>query len=85
MKNSQKHGVIRLGDKTSHGGVVITALDGTKALGIPVAGETCMTHCPQCKGDFEILPAGSGKRHAGKWLAYHDDLTACGATLISSI
>ena len=82
MKNEGKS-VIRLGDTTDHGGVVITAAPDRKHLGIPVATEGCMTHCPKCKGDFAILPSGVGSKHMGKWLAYEGDKTACGATLIA--
>ena len=37
MKDENGRGVIRLHDKTTHGGEVITACDEIKAMGIPVA------------------------------------------------
>jgi uncharacterized Zn-binding protein involved in type VI secretion len=85
MKNSKGLGVIRLGDKTSHGGQVISAQSTLKALGKPVAVMGDMTVCPQCKGTFPILVANSERRHHGKAVAYDGDKTACGAKLSSSI
>jgi uncharacterized Zn-binding protein involved in type VI secretion len=85
MKDENDRSVARLGDKTSHGGEVITASDGFKAMGISVALEGDMTWCPKCKGRYAILPVGSTRKHHGKAVAYHGDRTACGATLISSL
>jgi uncharacterized Zn-binding protein involved in type VI secretion len=85
MKDSTGRGVIRLGDKTSHGGEVISASDTLKALGKQVALDGDMTMCPKCKGKFSIKVAHSERKHDGSAVAYHNDLTACGATLISSI
>ncbi|MEJ7804473.1 MAG: PAAR domain-containing protein [Telluria sp.] len=76
-------GVIRLNDSTTHGGRVITA-SGSTVMGIPAALQGDLTHCPKCKGDFAIVPDGTGAKHKGLPFAYHDDLTACGASLISS-
>jgi uncharacterized Zn-binding protein involved in type VI secretion len=85
MKDSKGRGVIRLGDKTSHGGQVISASDTFTALGKKVALNGDMTLCPKCKGKFPIKVASSERKHHGTAVAYHNDLTACGATLISSI
>lgn len=85
MKNSKGLGVIRLGDKTTHGGKVISAQPTFKALGKPVAVAGDMTMCPQCKGTFPIQVTSSERRHHGKAVAYDGDKTACGAKLISSI
>ncbi|MDB5973799.1 MAG: hypothetical protein JWR07_559 [Nevskia sp.] len=85
MKDSKGRGVIRLGDQTSHGGKVISASDTFKVLGKQVALDGDMTSCPQCKGKFAIKLGGSERRHHGTAVAYDNDLTACGATLISSI
>lgn len=85
MKDHQGRGVIRLHDKTTHGGEVITACDDMKAMGVPVAVQDNMTWCPQCKGNFKILPENSPRTHHGKAVAYHDDPTECGARLISSL
>ncbi|MFM0649857.1 PAAR domain-containing protein [Paraburkholderia bryophila] len=85
MKDENGRGVIRLNDRTTHGGHVITASDDMKALGVPVALEDCLTTCPKCSGQFKITPQNSTRRHLGKAVAYHNDPTECGALLISSI
>jgi uncharacterized Zn-binding protein involved in type VI secretion len=82
MKHEQR-GVIRLNDATTHGGLVTTA-SGSIVMGIPAALAGDMTHCPKCKGDFPIQPDGAGAKHESRSFAYHDDVTACGAKLISS-
>jgi len=85
MRNSKGKGVIRLGDKTSHGGSVISAQPTFKVLGKAIAVEGDMTVCPQCKGVFPIQAPGSERHHNGQPVAYDGDKAACGATLISSI
>jgi uncharacterized Zn-binding protein involved in type VI secretion len=85
MKDSSGRGVIRLGDKTSHGGQVISASDTYIVLGKQVSLHGDTTVCPKCKGVFPIQVADSERQHHGKNVAYHDDVTACGAKLISSI
>ena len=81
----QGRGVIRLGDKTDHGGQVIKASSDTIVMGKVAALANDMTHCPKCKGDFAIKPDGAGAKHMGSTYAYHDDETACGAKLITSL
>lgn len=81
----QGRGVIRLDDKTDHGGKVISATSGTTVMGKSAALEGDMTLCPQCKGQFPIKPDGAGARHEGKPYAYDGDVTACGAKLITSL
>ena len=78
-------GIIRAGDKTDHGGTVLAASSGTIVMGKPAALKGDLTNCPQCKGTFPINPDGEGAKHAGKPYAYQDDVTACGAKLISSL
>lgn len=85
MKNSKGHGVVRLGDKTTHGGQVISAQATFKVLGKTVAVEGDLTICPRCKGTFPIQPNSSERHHHGQAVAYDGDKTACGAKLISSI
>lgn len=77
--------VIRLGDKTDHGGVVISASSGTRVMGRDAALSDDMTFCPKCKGNFLIKPNGTGARHQGRAYAYANDSTACGAKLIGSL
>jgi uncharacterized Zn-binding protein involved in type VI secretion len=81
----QGRGVIRLGDKTDHGGKVTKASSGTIVMGKAAALADDMTHCPKCKGDFAIKPDGAGAMHKGRSYAYHDDVTGCGAKLIASL
>jgi len=78
-------GVIRLNDKTDHGGHVISASSGTIVLGIEAALADDMTFCPKCKGTFFIAPDSADAKHIGRDYAYDSDLTACGAKLISSL
>lgn len=85
MKDAKGRGVIRLGDKTSHGGQVISASETLKALGKSVALDGHMASCPKCKGMFPIQAAGDTNKHHGKNIAFDGDPTACGAKLISSI
>jgi uncharacterized Zn-binding protein involved in type VI secretion len=85
MKDQKGRGVIRLGDKTTHGGQVISAAHDFTVLGKQVALEGDSTYCPQCKGTFSIQPGTDSRKHHGKRVAYDQDLTACGAKLISSI
>lgn len=85
MKNSKGKGVIRLGDRTSHGGKVIFGDASFKVLGKPIVCEGHLTVCPKCKGVFPVQAKGSERKHHGKNVAYHDDVAACGAKLISSI
>lgn len=78
-------GVIRIGDKTDHGGEVISASSGTKVMGRFAALAEDQTVCPKCKGTFAIKPDGAGAKHEGRSYAYHNDVTACGAKLITSL
>lgn len=81
----QGRGIIRLNDKTTHGGYVTSATSETKVLGKFAAVQGDQTFCPQCKGTFKIKPDGHGAKHEGKPYAYQDDITECGARLISSV
>jgi uncharacterized Zn-binding protein involved in type VI secretion len=78
-------GIIRMDDKTDHGGQVIKASSGTIVMGKAAALAGDMTHCPKCNGDFAIMPDGAGAKHMGRSYAYHDDATECGAKLIASL
>lgn len=84
MKHEGK-GVIRLNDKTDHGGQVTSASSGTRVMGKQAALKGDMTFCPQCKGMYAIKASGSGARHEGQAYAYDGDATECGAKLISSL
>ena len=83
MKHEARH-VIRLGEKTDHGGTVTSVSSGTIVMGREAAIEGDMSSCPKCKGQFAIKPDGGGAKHQGKLYAYDNDVTARGARLISS-
>lgn len=76
--------IIVLGDKTSHGGTVITCspFSGTHGKGWARVGD--MVACPRCKGVFPISQGDASLIDKGQAVAYHGCKVACGATLISS-
>ncbi|WP_426400514.1 PAAR domain-containing protein [Ralstonia sp. R-29] len=75
---------IVVGDKTSHGGIVITG-DGTSSMyGKPMARSGDMTVCPKCKGTFPILKSSSiVVDGVGNTYARHMDKTSCEANLLA--
>ncbi|WP_058910189.1 PAAR domain-containing protein [Entomohabitans teleogrylli] len=75
--------LIVLGDKTDHGGVVITACSGLKSQGLMVACEGDSVVCPK-HGATVIVGHGSGFSVDGKNVARDGDKTSCGASLIAS-
>jgi len=81
----QGRSVIRLNDKTDHGGKVVSVSSGTVVMGVEAALADDMTFCPKCKGNFPLKPDGDGAKHEGRSYAYDTDLAACGAKLISSL
>ncbi len=77
--------LIVMGDKTSHGGTVISADLTFDINGKHVARVGDMTVCPRCKGLFAIASGPSDLVDgSGNGYARHMDSTACGAKLISS-
>lgn len=77
--------LIVMGDKTSHGGTVVTADLTFDINGKYVARVGDMTVCPKCKGTFPITSGPSDLVDSGgNGYARHMDSTACGAKLISS-
>ena len=56
--------IIRKGDKTDHGGLVLEGFEHTNFNGRPVAGVGHMVSCPMCKGIFAIAE-GSGAFNIG--------------------
>lgn len=76
--------LIVLGDKTSHGGTVISADFTVDINGKYVARVGDMTVCPKCKGTFAITSGPNDLvDSSGNGYARHMDSTACGAKLIS--
>ncbi|HEY3300066.1 MAG TPA: PAAR domain-containing protein [Methylophilaceae bacterium] len=76
---------IVLGDKTSHGGTVVSASGFTSTGGIPVARVGDMTSCPRDgHGDCAIVSGDPTVIIDGQPVAREGDATACGATLIAT-
>ena len=75
---------IVMGDKTSHGGTVISADFTCDINGKNIARVGDMTVCPKCKGTFPITSGPTDVVDgSGNGYARHMDSTACGAKLIS--
>lgn len=75
---------IVVGDKTTHGGTVITGDMTSSMYGKAMARSGDMTVCPKCKGTFPILKGnGIVADGAGNTYARHMDKTACGANLLA--
>lgn len=77
---------IVIGDRTSHGGTVISADNTFDINGKAVARVGDLTVCPKkgCKGVFPIVTGAEDMASMGNPPARHGDKTACGARLISS-
>lgn len=76
---------IREGDTTDHGGTVLKCSPDHKVDGVPIARLGDMVSCPKCRGVFPIVKISPrGMSMDGKWPAFADDKTACGASLIAS-
>ncbi len=76
--------IIRLGDLTTHGGVVLQAFPQTDLNGKPIAGVGHNVSCPLCKGIFPIAEGSSTYTIDGIPVALDGMKTACGAALIAS-
>jgi uncharacterized Zn-binding protein involved in type VI secretion len=74
---------IVLGDRSSHGGEVISAHSGKTLDGIPVATVGCKVTCPKCGGTHEIVSGSESANYLGLALAREGDMTSCGATLVA--
>lgn len=79
-----KRPLIRLGDRTSHGGVVLEGNGHVKINGQPAAALGDNTYCPLCKGDFPISEALLHSSIGGRGTVVEGMRTACGASLIAS-
>ena len=78
--------IIVVGDRTSHGGVVIDGTPESDINGKPIARVGDHATCP-IKGHGKITMIASGDPTLiidGAPVARHGDKTACGATLLSS-
>ena len=78
-------GIIRKGDKTSHGGTVLEGFENYRVHEKPASGMGHQVSCPLCKGIFQIAQGNPSHQYHGRPMAYDGMLTTCGATLISSV
>lgn len=77
--------IVRLGDKTTHGGVVITASPVHTVRGIGIARKGDMVACPlPGHGTNPIVEGCLVFTIGGRAVALHGHKTACGCSLISS-
>jgi len=76
---------IRVGDTTTHGGVVITGSETLKEDGIPVARKGDTVTCPLCKPHVFVIAEGLANcQDHGIPIAVEGHATTCGAKLIAS-
>jgi uncharacterized Zn-binding protein involved in type VI secretion len=77
---------IRLGDSTSHGGSVTSAVEKSNVMGKPLAvvGDTCSCPLPN-HSNCTIVEGDPNWTIDGKPVALHGHKVSCGATLIASI
>lgn len=77
--------IVRLGDKTTHGGAVITASMLHTVQGIGIARKGDMVACPlPGHGTNPIVEGCAVFRIDGREVALHGHKTACGCSLIAS-
>lgn len=76
--------IIRKGDPTSHGGVVLEGSMTDICMGQPIAFVGHKVQCPQCKGVFPIAEGVLTTTFYGKGVAVAGMKTACGATLVAT-
>ena len=77
--------IIRQGDSTSHGGIVIEGIPSFIVEGQPIALIGHMVHCPKCRGNFPIVVDGHiPTTFMGMPVALDGMKTSCGAVLIAS-
>ena len=74
--------LIKMGDKTSHGGSVIEASPHSDTGGVGIARMGDKTSCP-VHGSSPIVSGDMTLIIDGKAAARHGDKTACGAVLIA--
>jgi uncharacterized Zn-binding protein involved in type VI secretion len=76
-------GIILVGDKTTHGGEVITGAETATWHDIPIACIGDKVTCPRCGGEQTIVQGAETATWMGRNIATHGDKVSCGATLIS--
>lgn len=76
--------IVRLGDTSSHGGVVVSSASHWRCEGALIARKGDMFSCPLPGHGVNAIVEGSAKwKCEGEPIARHGDHTACGAALIS--
>ena len=76
--------LIRLGDKTSHGGAVTTASTVSDSGGVPIARVGDSVSCPRAgHSPCTIVTGDPTMLVDGQPVARHGDKTSCGATPIA--
>lgn len=75
--------LIYVGDKTSHGGIVLTGSPRITQNGRAAARKGDRVSCPLC-GDNQIVEGNPNICDGSLPMAFHGYKTACGATLIAS-
>jgi len=76
--------IIRMGDRTSHGGTVVEGHQLLVIRGKPAAGVGHRVHCPKCSGSPVIVEGAMNASIMGISIAVEGMKTSCGATLIAS-
>jgi uncharacterized Zn-binding protein involved in type VI secretion len=76
--------IIRKGDPTSHGGVVLEGSLSDICMGKPIAYIGHKVQCPKCKGVFPIIEGVFTTTFYGKGVALAGMKTACGAVLVAT-
>lgn len=76
--------IIRKGDPTSHGGVVLEGSLADICMGQPIAYMGHKVQCPKCKGAFPIIEGVLTTTFYGRGVALAGMKTACGAVLIAT-
>lgn len=78
--------IVRLGDKTTHGGSVISASTTHTIDGIGIARVGDQVNCPQRgHGVNDIIEGCESYTIGGRKVALHGHLGACGCALIASL
>ncbi|POT57520.1 PAAR domain-containing protein [Citrobacter amalonaticus] len=77
-------GIIRLGDKTTCGGTVLTASEKRIIMGKGIARVGDSVSCPK-HGNSKIVEGDSSITEQGIPVAFNGHRTNCGCTLISSL
>ncbi|WP_313065239.1 PAAR domain-containing protein [Achromobacter animicus] len=76
--------IIRVGDKTTHGGTVLEGFSSYDIDGRAAAGLGHKVNCPKCKGVFPIIEGVPSFAVGDSLVAIEGMKTACGAALIAS-